>query len=107
MDYVHERCLWRESNLAALAAAGCPAVTRFPKCSPDLNAIEGWWHRLRQRLEETAPDALETRPQFLARLRLTARWMSKRWRADALHLATNQKDRARQVLDLNGQKCKW
>ena len=103
----HERCLWHESNLAALAAAGCPAVTRFPKCSPDLNAIEGWWHRLRQRLEETAPDTLETRPQFLARLRLTATWMNKHWRADALHLATNQKDRARQVLDLNGQKCKW
>ena len=103
----HERCLWHESNLAALAAAGCLVVKQFPKCSPDLNAIEGWWHRLRQRMEETAPNALETRSQFLARLRLTTRWMNAHWRADALHLATNQKERARQVLDLHGQKCEW
>ena len=58
-------------------------------------------------MEETAPNALETRPQFLARLRLTTRWMNEHWRADALHLATNQKERARQVLDLHGQKCEW
>ena len=57
----HERCLWQDRNLTALALAGCPVVVSFPKSSPDLNAIEGWWRALRERLEMSAPEEIEAR----------------------------------------------
>ena len=69
----HERLLWEERNIAALAAAKCPVVDNYPKCSPDLNAIENAWHRVRQHLEAHAPEAMETRPEFLQRLRRTVK----------------------------------
>ena len=33
----------------------------FLPSSPDLNVIEAWWRRLRQRLETNAPDGFENR----------------------------------------------
>ena len=103
----HEKCLWTPKSLAALKAAGFDVLENFPKSSPDLNAIEGWWHRLRDRLEHTAPTAMETRGAFLARLRRTVHWMNEHWHEDALALATNQKDRAARVRDLQGARCEW
>ena len=105
----HEKCLWNPMNISALAAAGCPVLQNFPISSPDLNAIEGWWYRLRQRLEETAPNELEKRPDFLVRLRRTVNWMNANWSHDALYLATNQKERAREILspDINGSRCRF
>lgn len=105
----HERCLWYEDNLEALAAAGCPVLQNYPKSSPDLNAIEGWWHRLKQRLEETSPETLEKRTEFLVRLRRTVTWMNDNWSEDALRLATNQKERAQEVLspEVMGSKCSF
>ncbi len=43
-------------------------LLNFPRSSSDLNLIETVWHRLRQLLDETAPDYLEERSDFLARL---------------------------------------
>ena len=105
----HEKCLWMDHNLEAIDAAGFRLVDNHPKHSPDLNAIEGWWARLRQRLDDTAPEAVETRKEFLARLRRTVRWMNANWRDDALHLATNQKERARAVLSraVDGARTRW
>ena len=103
----HERCLWMAPNLEALRKAGFAVVEDFPKHSPDLNAIEGWWARLRQRLEDTAPDSFESRKQFVARMRRTVSWMAANWREDALHLATNQKERARAVLAADGGRTRW
>ena len=104
-----ERCLWLDFDIRALAASGCRVVQQFPKSSPDLNAIEGWWHRLRQRLEDTAPRTMESRPDLLVWLRRTAHWMNDHCRADALHLATNQKERANQVVgpELGGANTRW
>ena len=51
--------------------AGRTVVQDFPKSSPDLNAIEGAGHLLRQRLEQTEHDQVEGRAEFLARLRPT------------------------------------
>jgi len=62
----HERCLWQERNLVALRRAGCLVVSMYPKHSPDMNAIEGWWKVLRGRLADTEPpdfeDAWQTEP---------------------------------------------
>ena len=98
----HEACLWQDRNLRALRSAGCVVVQRYPKHSPDLNAIEGWWRVLRDRMELAAPAEHETREAFIVRLRRTVRWLnSNRW-GDALALCTNQKKRAADVLALQG-----
>ena len=103
----HEKCLWADTCLSALKDAGFDVLHNFPKSSPDLNAIEGWWHRLRQRLESTAPSEIESRPAFLLRLRRTVTWMNEHWSDDALALATNQKERANAVKGLVGARCEW
>ena len=97
----------QERNLLALRRAGCNVVRTFPKHSPDLNAIEGWWRVLRERLEETAPVDYETREAFIARLRRTVTWLNLNRNEDALKIATNQKARARDVVELGGAKTRW
>ena len=96
-----------DHNREAIAAAGFALVDRFPKHSPDLNAIEGWWGRLRQRLDDTAPENEETRGAFLGRLRRTVARMNTHMLEDARYLATNQKERARDVRRLRGARTKW
>ena len=102
-----ERCLWQDRNVKALRVAGCPVLQNYPKCSPDLNAIEGWWHRIRQRLEKFSPETMESRSEFVQRLRRTVTWLNENSSADAVSLCTNQKVRARQVKSLEGARCKW
>jgi len=89
----HEKCLWQDRCLKAIRGAGLRLVTNFPKHSPDLNAIERWWARLRDRLDSQAPEAIEGRQEFIRRLRRTVSWMNQNIRKDALYLATNQKER--------------
>jgi transposase len=103
----HERCLWHKDNLKALREAGLNVLRGFPKHSPDLNAIEGWWLRLRGRLEKTAPSDCERRAAFIRRLRRTVNWMNASLRAEGRALCTNQKTRASAVLHLKGARCKW
>ena len=103
----HEKCLWQPQNLAALRTAGCEVMKDFPKSSPDLNAIEGAWNLLRQRLEATEPDAIESRPEFLARLRRTVSWLNVHQAAAMRAMCTNQKKRAAEVLELGGAKTRW
>ena len=104
----HERCLWTEINLKALRDAGCPAIANYPKCSPDLNAIEGVWAKLKQRLEATEPQEMETRAEFLIRVRRAVNWLNERCHDDLLTLCTNQKTRAHEVVHLHeGGKSKW
>ena len=94
-------------NMQAERDAGFSTVKQHPKVSPDLNAIEGWWKVLQERLSLTAPLSLESRASFLKRLRRTVDWLNKNARGRAKHLCTNQKDRARAVKKLKGARCKW
>ena len=82
-------------------------MTNFPRSSPDLNATEGWWRVLRERLELTVPVEFESREDFLVRLRRTVHWLNDNRSDDALVLATDQKERARAVINLEGAKTKW
>ena len=102
----HERCLWQEQNLEALRAAGF-VVEAFPKSSPDLNAIEGIWARLRQILTEREPTERETRADFVARLRRTVTWMNENERDYMLRMCRNLKERADDVLENEDAKTKW
>ena len=97
----------QDRNLRALRNAGCVVVQRHPKYSPDLNAIEGWWRVLRERLEQAAPEELETRDAFVARLRRTVNWLNEHRWEQGLKLCTNQKERAADVNLLLGAKTKW
>ena len=87
----HKRCLWHDSNVKALREAGFSVVKNFHKCSPDLNAIEGWWRRLKQKLETNAPAHSETRPDFIKQLRRTVDLMNRRRRTEGRKLCCNQK----------------
>ena len=103
----HEWCLWNERSLAALKKAGFSVLEKYPKSSPDLNAIEGWWYRLKTRLNATAPTVMESRKEFLLRLRRTVTWLNDNASNDGLQLCTNQKVRATDVLRLKGARSKW
>ena len=103
----HEKCLWQPASLKALADAGCDVLERHPKYSPDLNAIDVWWHRLRQLLEDRAPAEIESRPQFILRLRRTVTWMNRRCRQEGKRLCHGQKVRARAACKLKGAKCQY
>ena len=93
--------------MEALKAAGCPVVENFPKSSPDLNAIEGVWKMIKERMLETEPEAMETRAEFLARLRRQVHWLNDTKHDHLLILCTNQKQRGQEVEELLGAKCKW
>jgi len=100
----HERCLWQEESLKCLASLGMPALSRFPVNSPDLNAIEEVWSLLRRYLEERAPIALESRESFIARLRGAVNHFNASKHDVLLRMCRDQKDRAKQVLDLEGSR---
>jgi hypothetical protein len=88
-------------------AAGFDLIENFPKASPDLNAIEGWWHRLKDIIVAEAPSEIEGRSAFLRRLRRTVNRLNRDAREDGRRLCTNQKKRACDVLKLKGARTKW
>ena len=88
-------------------ASGCDQLEKYPKASPDFNAIEGWWRRLKMYLEERAPTELETREAFLQRLRRAVGHLNTHCRAEGRRLCRNQKERARECLKLKGSRTKW
>ena len=103
----HEQCLWAPACQAAIHKAGFDLMATHPKHSPDLNAIENWWARLRQRLNATAPDEQEMRASFVARLRKTVNWMNANLADEGKNMCTNQKERAKDIISLKGAKSKW
>ena len=104
-----EWCLWNHRSLAALKKAGFDVLERHPANSPDLNAIENWWGRLKKRLDETAPTETESRAQFLVRLRRQVTWLNDNKGDDALKLCQNMKTRCKDVLKMDppGSRTKW
>ena len=102
-----EKFLRSDDNIAAELKAGCDQLDMYPKCSPDFNAIEGWWRRLKMLLEENMPPERESRAEFLRRLRRAVDHLNKKCRVVGRRLCRNQKQRARECLKLKGARTKW
>lgn len=102
-----ERCLRSEPALEAMKEIGVKMVPDYPVSSQDLNAIENIWGILRARLNETMPSEIEDRRAFVARLRATVRWLNWNRQKQMSYLAFNQKDRARDVIELEGNRTGW
>ena len=103
----YERFLRSEETIAAETAAGCLQVPKYPRSSPDMNAIEGWWRKLKLYLEEREPTHQESREDFLRRLRRAVDYLNANCRAQGRKLCRNQKERARDCKKLSGARTKW
>lgn len=78
---------------------GVELLECFPRCSQDLNPIEVVWRELRARLADTQPVAMETREEFIVRLRQAVDWVNKN-RGDYFeYLCGCQKEWAQDVLE--------
>ena len=102
-----ERALRTQASRDAIKRSGLKLVERFPTSSQDLNAIENIWRLLRERLYETMPTTLESRDGFVKRLRAAVRWLNWNKQEAMWYLCTNQKERAQDVLNLDGARTAW
>jgi len=93
-----EACLRSEGPLRALNAIGVELVEGFPRCSQDFNAIEHCWKILRERLFVTMPNKLESRADFVERLKKAVIWMNRNRKNQLEYLSCNQKERCRASL---------
>ena len=106
-DYEH--CLRTATSIKLLKKAGLELVPKYPRCSQDFNAIENVWGLLKVRLEQTMPINMESREQFITRLRAAVSWANT-VRADTLwSYSTNQKERAEECLATEppGGRTSW
>jgi hypothetical protein len=104
-----EKSLRSEAALLALDKINLKLVDNYPKCSQDFNAIENAWAILKERLDQTMPQNLEGREEFIVRLKAAVRWANTN-RADQLwFLCNNQKERARECLAQKppGGRTRW
>ena len=92
-----------------MEGVGLEVVPEYPRVSQDFNAIENAWNLLRQRLDQTLPDFLERRDDFVARLRAAVRWVNENRYEALLEYCHNQKQRAKDVLKMKpaGSRTKW
>ena len=102
-----ERCLRCPEPLAAMKSIGVQLVEEYPRTSQDFNAIENIWKLLRDRLAETLPSAMESREDFVRRLRNAVDWLNRNQTEAMLYLSRNQKERADACSWLDGARTKW
>ena len=102
----HERCLWTGEARDAMDEAGLELLTRFPKCSQDLNPIEDAWREFKVRLADSQPATLETRDEFVARLRSAVAWVNRNRRNLFMRICNSQVERANDVIQAKGGRTK-
>jgi len=104
-----ETCLRCEDAQHAFKKFGIELVEDYPPVSQDFNAIENVWKHLRDRLDATLPDGVESRDRFIPRLKKAVAWLNRNRAAQLAKLSRNQKERARECLALKppGSRTKW
>ena len=103
----YERCLRCEEPLAAMKEIGLALIEDYPRCSQDLNAIENAWQLLKDRLNCTLPRGLESREEFIKRLKNAVAWVNTNQRDALQKQCTNQKERAAEVLLRSGGRTSF
>ena len=103
----YERCLRCPEPLAELRKLSAQLIYDYPKCSQDLNAIENAWSVLRERLDATLPVAMESRDDFIVRLRAAIDWVHVHRSEQLWKFCTNQKERADEVLLRDGGRTSF
>ena len=105
----YEGCLRTPEALHALDRCGLKLVEDYPRVSQDFNAIENAWAILRERLDQTCPVEMESRCDFVRRLRAAVRWTNTHRSEQLWYLSTNQKERAADCLTSMppGARTKW
>ena len=103
----HEKALWTDEARAAMKKVGVQLLENYPKCSQDLNPIECAWRELRARLAATEPNKLESRADFVKRLRAAVAWVNANQSEHLARLCASQKERAGEVLLQRGGRTKF
>ena len=94
-----EGCIRSAAAVRALEKINLPLVEGYPVSSQDFNAMENVWAILKQRLDQTVPTILESRDNFVKRLKSAVLWANTT-RSDQLwKLCTDQKERATACLE--------
>ena len=103
----YERRLRCVEPMVELRKLSVEVISDYPKCSQDLNAIENAWNVLRQRLDVTVPTEVESRADFLVRLRAAVDWVNAHRSEQRLKFCTHQKERAVEVLLRGGGRTSF
>ena len=103
----YERCLRCSEPMEEMRKLSVEAIADYPKCSQDLNAIENAWNIVRQRLDVTLPMDMESRDDFIARLRVAVNWVNTHRSEQLWQFCTNQKERADEVLLRDGGRTSF
>ena len=105
----YERCLRCDLALHALSKTPLKLVDPYPKVSQDFNAIENAWAIVKERLDQTMPQQLERRSDFVQRLTAAVKWVNMHRNEQLWYLSTNQKERADACLEQKppGGRTKW
>ena len=75
--------------------------------SQDLSAIENAWKMLRERLDATLPICLESRIDFIIRLRNAVRWINANRYGQLLHMCRDQKKLCNELLEFTGGRTSF
>ena len=105
----YESCLRSDLALHALSKTSLKLLDPYPVSSQDFNAMENAWGELRQRLDHTQPTHLETRDEFIKRLKKEVQWLNTHRSKRLWELSTNQKERAKECLEQQppGGRTSW
>ena len=105
MDY--ETCLRQAESIECFQTHGLHVLRNYPKSSQELNPIENVWALLRDKLEAEAPAGVETREDFILRLRSAVRCLNTTRNNELKGLCFDLPERAQAVLDNGGGRIDW
>ena len=103
----NERCQWSAPARLAPRKLGVGLVEKFPPYSPDLNPVENCWRVLKGELDKDICPERETRRDLVKRIYRALRRVNAQYGNLLAHFGSNMKERAREVLRLDGARTNY